>query len=78
MVQVQSTILLKGHHDAVNVVKFFPQMDYMVATGSRDMTIKFWDIRKGSYLCSLNQHGDKADSVSSFSENGKCTFLKYI
>ena len=37
---------LIGHKEAILVVKWFPQSEYLLATASQDKSIRFWDIRK--------------------------------
>lgn len=54
---------LVGHNDQVKTVKWYPRNDYLLASGSRDGTIRLWDIRRGGCLVSLDQHNKPGTSV---------------
>ena len=58
-----------GHSDPVHSVAFSPN-NKIVASGSRDMTVKLWDSVSGLELRTLRGHSSSVDSVS-FSPDGK-------
>ncbi|EUC61955.1 tyrosine kinase family catalytic domain protein, partial [Rhizoctonia solani AG-3 Rhs1AP] len=50
--------LFKGHAGAINSVHFSPN-GYRVASGSNDMTIRVWDVERGTTVVGpLNEHTD--------------------
>lgn len=60
--------LLDGHTDKVNSVAFSYDSNY-IASGSRDGTVKVWDLRTGKLIRTLN--GDKFNVISvAFSRDG--------
>lgn len=48
---------LEGHKDDVYSVAFSPNGN-LLASGSADHTIRFWDVRNGSLLCTLELQGE--------------------
>ena len=49
--------LLSGHTEAVDSVAFHPEMAiYMLASGSRDDTVRLWDVETGIEMRSLTAH----------------------
>jgi len=54
---------LEGHRDAVYSVAFDPQGGTL-ASGSRDSTVKLWEVRSGKLLRTLEGHKDAVDSVA--------------
>jgi WD40 repeat protein len=60
---------LEGHQDHVYSVSFSPD-GKILASGSRDNTIKLWNIATGKEISTLYGHQKPVDSVS-FSPNGK-------
>ena len=59
----------RGHQDVVTSVSFSPD-GKMIASASRDKTIKLWDVATGKDLRTLIGHQGSVNSVS-FSPNGK-------
>ncbi len=60
---------LNGHQDSVNSVSFSPN-GKTLASGSRDKTIKLWDLASGKEIRTLSGHQEGVNSVS-FSPDGK-------
>src|SRR2546423_93079 len=60
---------LGGHHGLVYSVAFSPD-GRMVASGSRDQTVKLWDVARGKDAATLEGHTDRVKSVR-FSPDGK-------
>lgn len=60
---------LEGHRDAVLSVVFGPNGE-MIASGSKDKTVKIWDARTGKLLRTLEGHNDIVTSVM-FDPQGK-------
>ncbi|WJW70108.1 serine/threonine protein kinase (plasmid) [Candidatus Chlorohelix allophototropha] len=60
---------LTGHTDGVNSVAFSPDSK-MLASGSKDATIKLWDAATGKELRTLSGHSSSVNSVA-FSPDGK-------
>ena len=60
---------LKGHSDAVGPVSFSPD-GQVLASGSKDYTIKLWDVGSRREIATLEGHSDLVYSVS-FSPDGK-------
>ena len=60
--------LLSGHTEAVNSVAFHPDGN-MLASGSRDDTVRLWDVNTGIEIRSLTAHKGSVYSVA-FSHNG--------
>ena len=59
---------LEGHSDSVTTVSFSADAA-KVALGSRDYTVKLWDVTSGECLQTLEGHSDEVMSVS-FSPDG--------
>jgi len=62
------TVIQKGHLKYVTCTAFSSNGKY-VLTGSKDNTIKLWNIENGKEIRSFNQHTNKINSVS-FSADG--------
>src|SRR5262245_22329325 len=60
---------LKGHGNEIRCVAFSPNAK-VLASGSRDMTIKFWDVAIGKELRTLTGHSERIASLA-FSPDGK-------
>lgn len=60
----------RGHLDFVFSCSFSPASD-LLASGSFDSTVKLWDVRCGSCVCTLPAHSDPVTSVS-FNYDGTC------
>ncbi|NEQ69068.1 MAG: hypothetical protein F6K21_26915 [Symploca sp. SIO2D2] len=60
---------LFGHQDSVFSVRFSPN-GKLLASGSRDNTIKIWDLEKRGEPLTLSGHQSSVNSVS-FSPDGK-------
>ncbi|XP_035221674.1 DNA excision repair protein ERCC-8-like, partial [Stegodyphus dumicola] len=63
---------LRGHSRSVTCVKWSPSSEYLLASGSEDSRILFWDIRSAKgYLQTLDQHngerGSNQNSVTAHS-----------
>ena len=61
--------ILKGHTQAVYSVAFSPD-GKTLASGSRDQTIKLWDVQTGKERATLKGHTDPVPSVA-YSPDGK-------
>lgn len=55
---------LIGHKEAIFSVRWCPGNEFLLATGSQDKTIRFWDVRKGGHLMSLDQHDLPETSIT--------------
>ncbi|WP_017719520.1 WD40 domain-containing protein [Kamptonema formosum] len=60
---------LSGHENSVNSVAFSPN-GKILASGSRDNTVRLWDVATGRQLQQLSGHKDSVYSVA-FSPDGK-------
>ncbi|KAL7485104.1 hypothetical protein ACHAW6_010707 [Cyclotella cf. meneghiniana] len=60
----------RGHLDFVFSCSFSPASD-LLASGSFDSTVKLWDVRCGSCVCTLPAHSDPVTSVC-FNYDGTC------
>eukprot|EP01132_Coremiostelium_polycephalum_P002572 gene2572-3186_t len=60
----KSTHCLSGHREGLLAIKWSPYSSHLIATGSRDFTIRLWDIRRSdTFLLALDQHnGSGMDS----------------
>jgi WD40 repeat protein len=68
----QSSLLFKGHSDwfgGVSGVAFHPN-GRLILSGSKDKTIKIWDINQAQDIMTLTDHTDEVNSVA-ISPNGK-------
>ena len=55
--------VLRGHKNSVLSVAWSPRNQHILASGSRDNTVLFWDVRKAtSNLLTLDQHNGKGGS----------------
>ena len=60
---------LKGHTSSVNSLAFSPDSEWL-ASGSRDRTIKLWDIYEGKEVRTLEGHHGEVRAVT-FSPDGQ-------
>src|SRR5262245_11098 len=68
LVEDKQTLTLHGHTHYVTSVAFSPD-GKMLASGSRDKTIKLWDVTLGKELATLKGHEGSVSSVV-FSPDG--------
>ena len=68
-IDFQTQRTLTGHTNSVTSVAFSPD-GKLLASGSRDQTIKLWDVASGQAVRTLTGHTDKVTSVA-FSPDGK-------
>ncbi|KNC99014.1 uncharacterized protein SPPG_05964 [Spizellomyces punctatus DAOM BR117] len=76
---------LMGHRGSVLTVRWSPRDEFLLASGSTDHTIRFWDIRKAkACLISLDQHEtgsrrreDNGDNDSTSAHNGHVNGLGF-
>jgi coronin-1B/1C/6 len=54
--QADPLVTLAGHQRKVNVVRFHPAAEHVVATGSADNFLKIWDAEKGLDKTSVEDH----------------------
>jgi len=54
--QAEPLVTLTGHQKKINVVKFHPSAEHVVATGSADNFLKIWDAEKGVDKVSVEDH----------------------
>jgi len=66
---IQEIATLRGHKIRVFSVAFSPDGKFL-ASGSRDTTIKLWDVSKRAEIVTFEGHSDVVSSVS-FSPDGK-------
>lgn len=67
---------LKAHSDMVYLVAFSPD-GKTLASGSKDKTIKLWDVASCRGLRTLTGHSKAADSVA-FSADGKMLIVRKV
>jgi len=62
----KSSITLKGHSDWFGGILSvdFGSNNKFLASGSKDKTIKIWDIKRGTEVKTLSEHSDHINSVS--------------
>ncbi|NEO31522.1 MAG: hypothetical protein F6K36_14020 [Symploca sp. SIO3C6] len=60
---------LPGHTDSVTSVSFSPDGN-KIASGSKDSTVRLWNLNQGKLFKTLGEHSKQVNSVS-FSHNGK-------
>ncbi|KAJ7357667.1 Coronin-7 [Desmophyllum pertusum] len=58
------SVVLKGHDDKPNIVKYHPTANGVLASSSLDLTVKIWDISKAKDLITLNGHTEQVFSLS--------------
>jgi coronin-1B/1C/6 len=54
--QADPLVTLSGHQRKVNVVRFHPSAEHVLATGSADNFLKIWDAEKGLDKTSVEDH----------------------
>jgi len=54
--QAEPLVTLTGHQKKINVVRFHPTAEHVVATGSADNFIKVWDAETGTDKTSIEDH----------------------
>jgi len=54
--QAEPLVSLTGHQRKINVVRFHPSAEHVVATGSADNFLKIWDAEKGMDKTSIEDH----------------------
>jgi WD40 repeat protein len=60
---------LEGHYNSVLSASYSPDGKY-IASGSKDRTIKIWELKKGNCLQTLKGHEDFS-IFTSFNPNGE-------
>lgn len=60
---------LEGHYNSVLSATYSPDGKY-IASGSKDRTIKIWELKKGNCLQTLKDHEDFS-IFASFNPNGE-------
>ena len=60
---------LEGHYNSVLSASYSPDGKY-IASGSKDRTIKIWELKKGNCLQTLKGHEDFS-IFASFNPNGE-------
>ncbi|MBU2509966.1 caspase family protein [bacterium] len=63
------TKIHKSHHDQIDSVAFSPDGRFLVS-GSRDQTVKLWDVREAKEITTFNGHLAGVNSVA-FSPDGR-------
>lgn len=58
---------LSGHRGEIWALRWFPFNEYLIASGSTDMAIRFWDIRRPGSLKVLDQHNKSRPDQRYFS-----------
>lgn len=58
------SVVLKGHNDKPNLVKYHPTASGVLASAAMDLTIKIWDVEKAKDLITLTGHTDSVFSLS--------------
>jgi WD40 repeat protein len=61
--QKMETVVQRGHYEAVKAVAFTPDGKYLL-TGSRDKTIKLWDVASGRELRSFLGHQSTINDIA--------------
>lgn len=66
-----TNITLKGHSDWFGAVSSiaFSSDSQLIASGSKDKTIKIWQVSTGKEIITLNGHSDHVTSVSISADN---------
>lgn len=57
-------VVLKGHNDKPNIVKYHPTAKGVLASAAMDLTIKIWNVDKAKDLITLNGLTDSVFSLS--------------
>lgn len=57
-------VVLKGHNDKPNLVKYHPVASGVLASSSLDLTVKIWDIDKAKALITLTGHSEQVLSMA--------------
>ncbi|XP_020609841.1 coronin-7-like [Orbicella faveolata] len=58
------SVVLKGHYDKPNIVKYHPTASGVLASSALDLTVKIWDVNKAKALITLNGHNEQVFSLN--------------
>ncbi|XP_068701404.1 coronin-7-like isoform X1 [Montipora foliosa] len=58
------SVVLKGHQDKPNIVKYHPSAIGVLASAALDLTVKIWDISQAKALITLTDHTEQVFSMS--------------
>jgi coronin-1B/1C/6 len=56
--QQEALVTMTGHQRKVNVLRFHPVAEHIVASGSQDNAVKIWDAETGTDKVSIEDHPD--------------------
>jgi len=60
---------LSGHRDGISALRWSPNMPVVLASGSKDGTVRLWDIRKSGSRACITVCNREVTAVSSFKPN---------